>query len=499
MRQSPLIFALTLLLASGLPVQAEPVKLSIVEVNDFYQMSETSGRGGFARLAAVVKAERAAGKHVLVVHAGDTLSPSLMSGFDQGAHMVDLFNVLVLDAFVPGNHEFDFGKDSYLKLMASARFPIFAANLRGPDGKVLPGHQDHTVIEVEGVKVGILGVTLDESPIISSPGDLKFGSTYDAVATEAKALRAEGADIVVAIAHSGIENDWRMFNAHLAEIMVLGHSHDLRVEYDGKGAMVESGADGEFVVVTDLALDKQTKDGKTRFSWHPNFRIIDTAGVAPDPDMAAKIKVYEAELSKELDVPLAVLDVPLDTHEAVSRAGETAFGNLVADALRAATNADLGLTNGGGIRGDKEYAAGSQFTRKDVLTELPFGNQTVLVRIRGADLLAALEHGLDKLPAPTGHFPQVSGMTIEVDASKPAGSRVAKANIAGKPLDPAASYTLATNDYLLRGGDGYDMLPRAEVLRDANAGQLMANDVMVFARKQGHVSAKVEGRILIVK
>ena len=490
----------TLMLATPtLPAFAGPVTLSIVEVNDFYKMSEDDGRGGFARLAAVVNAERAAGKHVLVVHAGDTFSPSLMSGFDKGEHMVALFNALKLDVFVPGNHEFDFGKDIYAKRISEAKFPILAANLRGPDGKLLPAHQDHMMVDVEGVKVGIVGATLEESEQISSPGDLQFAKTFDTVAAESKTLRAEGADIVIAIAHSTITNDWKMFNAHIADLFVLGHTHDLRVEYDEKSAMIESGENSQSVIVTDLTLDKNVKDGKTKFSWHPNFRIIDTASVTPDAAMTAHVKIYEDQLTKELDVPVAMLDVALDTKESSSRAGETAFGNFVADALRAATGADVAITNGGGLRGNKTYNAGNELTRKDVLTELPFGNKTVLIKLKGTDILAALENGLSKLPEKSGRFPQVSGMTVEVDPAKPAGSRVTSLMIGGKAVDPAATYTLATNDYMLNGGDGYFMFKSADVLRDAKAGLLIANDVMVLAKKQGHIMAKIEGRIVMKK
>ena len=493
----PIAVLATLLAMSANAALAEPVKLSIIEVNDFYQMSENQGRGGFARLAAVVKAERAAGKHVLVMHAGDTFSPSLMSGFDQGQHMVALFNALGLDILVPGNHEFDFGKDVYAKRIGEAKFAVLAANVRSADGKVLPGHKDHEIVDVGGVKIGITGAALDETPEASSPGDLKFTPSFETVESEVKAMQTEGADFTVAVAHSSLANDWKMFRAHLADAFILGHTHDLRVEYDGKSAMMESGENAMQVAIMDVTLDKSIKDGKTKFAWHPNFRIIDTASVTPDPEMAALVKPYEAELSKELDVSLAVLDVPLDTHETMSRAGETAFGDFVADALRVAAGTDVAMINGGGLRGDKDYPAGASLTRKDVLTELPFGNKTVVVKITGAGLLAALENGFSKLPDAAGRFPQVAGMVVAADAGKPAGSRVVSVMIGGKPLDPAASYTLATNDYMLGGGDGYAALKAAAVVKGPEAGGLMANDVMVWARKQAHVTAKIEGRITV--
>src|SRR4029077_12525343 len=132
------ILCLASFLAAG-QAGAETARVTFVLVNDIYLMGDQAmpdgkRRGGFARLAAVVKAERAKGGHVIFAHAGDTLSPSLMSGFDRGAHIIALTNLIPPDIFVPGNHEFDFGKATFEQRMAEAKFPLFAANLRAPDG-----------------------------------------------------------------------------------------------------------------------------------------------------------------------------------------------------------------------------------------------------------------------------------------------------------------------------------------------------------------------------
>ena len=134
------------------------------------------------------------------------------------------------------------------------------------------------------------------------------------------------------------------------------------------------------------------------------------------------------------------------------------MGNLIADATRAKNGADVSITNGGGIRGDTEYPAGHVFTRKDIFTELPFGNVTTVTEIIGADLLAALENGFSQIEAGAGRFPQVSGLTVEVDATKPAGIRVTSVLVNGDALDPAIKYKVATNDYMMAGGDGYTAL-----------------------------------------
>ena len=115
-----------------------------------------------------------------------------------------------------------------------------------------------------------------------------------------------------------------------------------------------------------------------------------------------------------------------------------------------------------------------------------------ILSVLAAFAIAALENGLSKLPEP-------SGVTVTFDAAKPAGSRILEAKIGGAPIDPKAKYTLATADFLLNGGDGYTMLGKGEVIRPAEGGLLMANDVMVLARKRGNIAATIEGRMAPVK
>jgi 5'-nucleotidase / UDP-sugar diphosphatase len=167
--------------------------------------------------------------------------------------------------------------------------------------------------------------------------------------------------------------------------------------------------------------------------------------------------------------------------------------------MRAAVDADIAIANGGGIRGNKEYPAGTKLVRRDVLTELPFGNKTVLVEISGATLLAALEHGVAQVEEGGGRFPQVSGLTMQVDLKKAAGSRVLAVEVGGEPLDMQAKYRLATNDFMLRGGDGYTMLADGEVILGALDGKLLADDVMSYIAKANTVAPKVEGRVVFAQ
>jgi 2',3'-cyclic-nucleotide 2'-phosphodiesterase (5'-nucleotidase family) len=473
---------------------AETVDVTFLLVNDIYKMSGKD-RGGFARLAGVVKGERAKGGNVLYVHAGDTISPSLMSGFDQGAHIIDLTNSAPPDIFAPGNHEFDFGADVFMKRMGEAKFPILAANLRDADGNPIAGIEDTKMITFGGAKIGIVGLTADDSPVKSSPGDLKFADTVKTGIAQAKALKEVGADLVVAVAHASRDQDQALFQSRAFDIILSGDDHDLMLFFDGRTAMVESKEEGEFVTAVDVAINIEEGDRGRRVKWWPTFRLIDTAGVTPDPDTQAKVEAYEGELSKELDVVIGKTATALDSRKASVRSGETAIGNLVADGMRAAVGADVAITNGGGIRGNKEYAPDSDLTRRDILTELPFGNKTLKLELTGEAILAALENGVSQVEKSSGRFPHVSGMTAQIDLTAPAGSRVKAVMVGDAPIDSAKTYTLATNDFMARGGDGYGMFKDAPRVFGVLDAKLMANDVMAYVRKMGEVAPKVEGRI----
>jgi 5'-nucleotidase / UDP-sugar diphosphatase len=172
------------------------------------------------------------------------------------------------------------------------------------------------------------------------------------------------------------------------------------------------------------------------------------------------------------------------------------MGDLVADAIRASTGADVAITNGGGIRANKLYPAGSAITRRDILTELPFGNSTALVEINGADVVAALENGLAQVENRQGRFPQVSGMVVTYDPRQPPGSRVASVTIDGKPLDNLARYKVASNDFMVKGGDGYAALGKGRTLIGGSDGKLIANEVMVYVKKLGSIELRTQGRIV---
>ncbi|MEW5421011.1 bifunctional UDP-sugar hydrolase/5'-nucleotidase [Amorphus sp. 3PC139-8] len=491
--------ALSVWIATSLvvaPAGAEPAgKLTVLVINDADQMTTASGRGGLDRIAGAIAAERAAHDRVLVVHAGDTISPSLMSSIDQGAHIVDLLNTIGFDIFVPGNHEFDFGKEVFLERMRALDATKLAANLRGADGKLVAGFQDRVILDFDGIKLGILGVIGDRAAVVSSPGDLQFQPTLQTAFEQAKLLRNEGAELVVAVVHDNVSRDMLLARSGAFDLVLSGDDHVLTVVYDGRTVLMESREQGDLIAVVDLSLDVRQRDDGRVVNWSPSFRVIDTSTVSPSPEIAAKVASYSSRLTEALDEPIATLETDLDTRRTIVRKQEAAFGNLVADAMRTASGADVAIMNGGGIRGNTVHRAGTTLTRRDILTELPFGNQTVLLEITGTDIVRALENGFSLVETGAGRYPQISGMIVTADTTLPPGSRVVSVEIDGKPLDPGQRYRLATNDFMARGGDGYTALRNAQPIIDAKDGALLTSNVVDYIATLSPFAPATDGRI----
>ena len=436
--------ALAATLTAG-PAGAEPVTLTIVHVNDLDRLDGVGDRGGVARLATVVKEVRASAAHVLVTNGGDAISPSLLSSFDKGAHMIDLFNQVGFDAMVLGNHEFDFTPAVTVARIAEAEFAILSNNAVEPDGTLIDGVTENLLVEVGPYKVGVLGLTTAVTPMISSSDPVTFRPATEVAAAQAAKLRDAGADLVVALAHTGHDEDEALLRQGAVDLLLSGHDHDMKIEVGDRATFVESGAQAEFVTIVEVAMDTTEGRKGPRFVWEPSVRVVNTVSVAPDPALQTSVDAYLGGLEQELDVEIGSTAVELDSRRSVVRSRETGFANLIADAMRVATGADVALTNGGGIRADRIYPPGTTLLRRDIQSELPFGNKTILIEASGADLLAALENGVGGIETGAGRFPHVSGMAYRFDASKPPGSRIAGVTVDGDPLDLSRTYRLSNS------------------------------------------------------
>ena len=497
-RYSATTFAAALVLfAASYSALAAPTTITFLHTNDVYEISPKGGRGGLAELMTLLRNERAKADHSITTFGGDLISPSVMSGLTKGTQMIELLNALGTDVAVPGNHEFDFGPEIAATRIADSKFPWLGTNILGKDGVQAVGTVASHMMSVGDYEIGFFGLLAPETDVLSSPGDdIKFLATMATAKTAVKELQAAGADIIVALTHLEFAEDRALARAVKGINLILGgHDHDPITFYEGGVLIQKAGYDAHYLAAVDLVVDRVERRGKTVIQITPSWRMVSTAAITPDPEIKAIVDRHNATLDEQLNVPVGKTSVELDSRRATVRTVESNIGDLIADAMRAGVGADVALTNGGGIRGDRTYDAGTTLTRKDILSELPFGNVTVLMELSGANLLAALENGVSEVENKAGRFPQISGMTLVYDPAAPKGSRVTEVKINGRPLDKAATYRVATNDFIASGGDGYAALKSGKVLVDASGATLMATTVMNYISALGNVAPKTEGRI----
>lgn len=461
-------------------------RVRIIHVNDFHSRHEPVVRatgaacranegcvGGSARLAggiAAARAEAAAeGRAVVAVDAGDQFMGSLFYTEYRGAAELAVMKAWGCEAMTLGNHEFDNGVENLARFVGAADFPVLAANVDARaepalDGRLRPWWETAK----GGARIAFVGVVTPETPLLSSPGrNLRFTDPAEATARAIAGIRAGGPATVVLLSHLGIEADRRMA-AQVAGIdaVIGGHSHTLLAaepDADGPSPMLvegpdrtvrilQTGAYGRFLGRLDLDL---AEDG--RIAAQGGATVPLGTAFPEDARVAAMVAEFARPLEATRRRPVGTL--PAELSNAQCRRGECALGNLVAEAMLARIpGAEIAITNGGGLRAG--LPAG-QVTLGDVLTVLPFGNTVAVMGLRGADVLAALEHGLSQGAGTAGRFPQVAGLRFAWDPAAPPGQRVRGVEVAQGatfvPLDPSRVYRVVTNDFMRKGGDGYAM------------------------------------------
>lgn len=475
--------------------QAEnKTSITFLHLNDVYEISPNrDGIGGFSQVATLIKEERAARPNTFVTFGGDLFSPSLLSGITEGKHMIEFMNKIGTDLAVPGNHEFDFGPQVFEQRLKESNFPWLAANMTGSSSVTA-----NKIVEIDGYNVGFFGLITPDTTDLSSPGaNIQFGALKKSAEIQIALLQEKGADVIVALTHNSFAEDQSLMGIKGLNLILGGHDHDPMTLYDGRVLLHKSGEDAQYLGVVTLEIE--TKEGRkgpyvdVTPSW--NMRLV--KDIQKNAVVEKMVVEYNNMLDSELGQKVATLANSLDSRKAVIRTQETSMGNFITDALRAGTFADIAITNGGGIRGNTEYEAGHELTRKDVLTELPFGNVTVLLEMSGYDIKAVLEHGVSKVEDKAGRFLQVSGLSFTYDAKAAAGSRIVDVMMDGAAMNLSKTYKVATNDYIAGGGDGFVMLKGASRLIDASGATLMATTVMNYAEANSTVDNKVEGRIKV--
>ncbi len=482
---------LILVAAISLSVALGDCYVTVLHFNDSHGHLQPNrdDEGGMARIATLADEVRdwndAHGNTTLFLNAGDILQGTALSTVYKGAPDVKCLNLMNLDAMCIGNHEFDFGQQNLSKLEALAEFPILSANIYvEATGKHLA--EPFVMFTLaDGTRAAAFGLTTPETVVQTLPTNV-VGLKFTAPAAEATRLVAEllkQAGFIIAVTHQGYEADIELAKAVPdIDLIVGGHTHTT-VEPPtkvGKTLVCQAKSYGLYLGQVDMFIS-----GGDIARYRGFLRPIDQT-IAPDPEVQAVVDKYADELEERLSEVVATTTVPLDGKREHIRARETNLGNLICDIVRDYAKADVCLWNGGGIRAS--IAAGP-ITVGDILTVLPFGNLVATKAVSGAELRKVLEFNAS-LQRPSGAFLQVSGLTMEIS-----GGILGKVTVGGQPLDPSKTYTLAASEFMLAGGDGYDMLTTGA--EPAYLGYSESAVVLEALREMGTVSPAVEGRIVI--
>jgi 5'-nucleotidase/UDP-sugar diphosphatase len=417
-----------------------------------------------------------------------------------------VMNAMGFDAMVVGNHEFDFGLQVLQKIISQAAFPVLGANVEG-----FPPLKPFVIETVGGVRVGLIGVVLEDTPAYTSPRNvagLKFTPPAAAVKKYLNKIRKES-DIVIVLSHQGLAADRALAAAVPGiDVIVGGHTHT-RVPQPvvvGHTLIVQAGEYAKDLGVLDLTV----RGGKIT-AFDGRLQAIQPATGKADPKIEQLVDYYARKMDSLLNRTVGLTEVELAGYKADAMFRETNLGNLVADVLRAKAGADAAIINGGGFRAS---IGRGPITAKQVSAVLPFDNYLVAMQLTGRQVQEVLEHGVSSLPKPSGRFPQVSGLTLVYSRSAPVGQRVKEVTIGGRPLDPDREYLIATTDFLVAGGDGFkafgDAIKAAGdearrggglkggVLVSNDPGQLVRNLVIGYLEARQKVAPVVEGRIKAV-
>ncbi|MCS7274974.1 MAG: 5'-nucleotidase C-terminal domain-containing protein [Candidatus Bipolaricaulota bacterium] len=491
--------------------------------------------GGLAARATLIAQQRADAQKnrlgVLLVDSGDILVGTPLSTVFRGEPDIIAMNAMGYDLMVPGNHEFDFEprEQRYKKLAELAQFPFVVANIEGFEHLGLAQPQPAFLIKRFGsLRVGIIGITHPNTPNSSSPPKgVIFSDAVSAVRRVLEQHRAE-ADIWVAVTHQENFRDLELLRAvPEVDVIIGGHTYGFRgivtrdaldvlgnvaelipdqpTEIERPNGIFVRAGEGPFLGrlgtalgQLDLIVDPKTKEitkaraanllilPATEHNLKANVPVI-----APDPQIEALLRPYLDELAVRVKEVIAQTTVDLEGRREIVRRQETNLGNLITDIYRERFGTDIAFQNGGGIRASIPAGA---ITIEQILTVLPFANTLTTFRLKGSELLLALENSVSQVEQGAGRFLQVSGMCLSFDREKPVGERVLKVFVGRQPLDPQATYSIAAPSFLANGGDGYTVFreQRSEFLDT----QLIDADLVIEGlRQRESVSPQVEGRI----
>ena len=499
----------------------------------------------YAAMAALKADYEAQGAEVILADAGDYSQGTVYVSVNKGADAVTMMNATGYDVVTLGNHEFDYGYAQLAENMKAAKFQVLCADVLGADGKTI--YDANTIIEKGGVKIGFFGLETPEAQTKANPKliqGLKFlagadgKELYDCAAAQVADLKAKGADLVVCLAHLGVDESSEPYtsydlakNVQGIDFIIDGHSHSVMTAGPNGEAIQSTGT--AFANIGVITIDNATKkieSNELKAIWHKekidgkSVTVVDYK--TRDEKVAAAAKAIIDPIDKAYGEKFAVSEVALNGAKAPNgnRDSETNLGDLITDAMLWKVLADaeitvpeenvVAITNGGGIRASIGVG---DVTKKDINTVLPFGNTLAVAYVKGSELLEALEASTYCTPESIGGFPQVAGMQFTVatyetydknDESYPNSTyygpktinRVTIGSINGKDFDPEATYAVITNNFVAGGGDTYYAF--AAATNQFDTGLPLDEVVMEYITKElkgviGETYAEPAGRIVV--
>ena len=484
---------------------------------------------GYANIAALKAEYEAEGATVILVDAGDYSQGTTYVSSTKGLDAVKMMNVAGYDFATLGNHEFDYGYEQLKSNMSEAHFKVLCANVLDAEGNSI---FDATAIkEVNGVKIGFFGLETPETQTKANPALIKglqfLGGEkmYECAQAQVAALKDAGADIIVCLAHLGVDGESEpnrsvdlFAKVEGIDFIIDGHSHSVMEKGPSDEPIQSTGT--QFKNIGVIVIDNATK------TIESNKLVAVTEESAKDKAVEVAAADIIERITAEYGAVFAKSEVELNGDKAPgNRNMETNLGDLItdsmmwqilkdADSLAVPAENIVAVTNGGGIRA---WIHKGEITKNDVFTVLPFGNTLTVIYVKGADLLEALEASTYCTPAAVGGFPQIAGMKITVvtkaqyDANEETYpdstyhgpksiNRVTIDEVNGKPFDPNATYAVATNNFIAAGGDTYYAFARSEGSIDT--GYTLDTILMDYIKEElngviGEKYAEPDGRITI--
>lgn len=477
----------------GLLVNKNIKRVELVSFNDLHGNVQESGKNvGIAKLASAIKAKSIvngfSNYEAIPLSAGDLYQGTAISNLTKGAPVNEFLKDINIPASSIGNHEFDWGKELIPTWAEKGNFDFLAANIIDKKtGKPVEWAKPYKIIEVDGVKIGLIGVTTPETAYKTTPAnvaDLTFEDPSISVQKYADKLRNEDkVNAVVVLSHLGATTDKDKKPVGEAvdlankvknvDAIIASHDHQFtNVEVNGV-KIIEAGYNGRALSVLTFDFDNTGK--LVSLGAKLDELYLRSSSIVPDKTSADIVKKYEAELLPILSEKVADLDKDL-SHD--RNEGLTPLGTVVSETMRKITGVDIAITNGGGVRAP--LSAGV-LTIGDLYTILPFDNTLVTMELKGSDVKAAIEHGI--MPESFG-WGQFSGIKVWYDKEAKAGERITSIRLEdGTLLDMNKYYTVVVNDFMATGGDGYDftnaknMKDTMLVMRDEITNYWKANGV----------------------